>query len=164
MDGLAEFELIGEGLKTGVVALTREKPLNSLTLETINLVSEQVFAWLDDDTVACIVLNSSTDRAFCAGADITALQGAIKAGDIAHADSFFTNEYRLDHALHTAAKPILVWGSGVVMGGGLGLLSGADSGVGDSSHVILLEPLVPPIIHSCRQVCTTGWQVGCQVR
>ena len=141
MDGLAEFELIGEGLKTGVVTLTREKPLNSLTLETINLVSKQVFAWLDDDTVACIVLNSSTDRAFCAGADITALQGAIKAGDIAHADSFFTNEYRLDHALHTAAKPILVWGSGVVMGGGLGLLSGGSHRVGTPDNRIAMPEI-----------------------
>jgi len=141
LEGLAEFKLIGETLKTGVVTLIREKPLNSLTLETINLVSEQVFAWLDDDTVACIVLNSSTDRAFCAGADITALHDAIKTGDIAHADSFFTNEYRLDHALHTAAKPILAWGSGVIMGGGLGLLAGCSHRVGTPDNRIAMPEI-----------------------
>jgi len=141
LEGLAEFKLIGEQLKTGVVTLTREKPLNSLTLETINLVSEQVFAWLDDDAVACIVLNSSTDRAFCAGADITALHDAIKAGNLGHADSFFTNEYRLDHALHTAGKPILAWGSGVVMGGGLGLLAGCSHRVGTPDNRIAMPEI-----------------------
>jgi enoyl-CoA hydratase/carnithine racemase len=39
---------------------------------------------------------------------------------------FFADEYRLDHLLHHYPKPLLTWGSGIVMGGGLGLIAGAS--------------------------------------
>lgn len=141
MEDLVVFELRGGERKTAIATLTREKSLNSLTLDTINLLSEKVFDWLADDTIACIVLKSSTERAFCAGADITALYHAIRGDDLAHPDAFFTNEYRLDHALHTAEKPILVWGGGVVMGGGLGLLAGCSHRIGTPDNRIAMPEI-----------------------
>ncbi|MBT4161848.1 MAG: enoyl-CoA hydratase/isomerase family protein [Gammaproteobacteria bacterium] len=138
MDQTVKFVVQGS---VGIATLTREKSLNSLTLETINQLSDRIYNWLEDDSIACIVLDSSSDRAFCAGADITALYQAIKAGDLDGADAFFTNEYRLDHALHQASKPIVVWGNGVVMGGGLGLLSGCSHRVGTPDNKIAMPEI-----------------------
>jgi enoyl-CoA hydratase/carnithine racemase len=45
---------------------------------------------------------------------------------VPHAAAFFGDEYRLDYRIHTYPKPVLVWGGGIVMGGGLGLLVGAS--------------------------------------
>ena len=39
---------------------------------------------------------------------------------------FFEREYRLDYRIHTYSKPLLCWGHGIVMGGGIGLMSGAS--------------------------------------
>ena len=125
MSEVVEFEKLGS---VGVARLIREKPLNSLLLETIDSLSEQIFPWLEDAAVPCLLLDSSSERAFCAGADITALYHAIKkdGGDSEYAQNFFCNEYRLDYALHTSTKPVIVWGQGIVMGGGLGLLGGCS--------------------------------------
>jgi enoyl-CoA hydratase/carnithine racemase len=50
----------------------------------------------------------------------------------AYALAFFGTEYRLDYLIHTYTKPVLCWGHGIVMGGGVGLMSGA-------SHRIVTE-------------------------
>jgi enoyl-CoA hydratase/carnithine racemase len=43
-----------------------------------------------------------------------------------YARQFFSREYRLDFLIHTYPKPLLCWGNGIVMGGGLGLFAGAS--------------------------------------
>jgi enoyl-CoA hydratase/carnithine racemase len=133
MDSLVEFEYLGAGGTIAVARMVREKPLNSLLLDTIDQLAEKIYAWLDDDNIACIILDSSSEKAFCAGADITALYHSIKesgGGDNPYAKSFFLNEYKLDYAIHTAKKPVIAWGNGIVMGGGLGLLGGCSHRVG----------------------------------
>ena len=40
--------------------------------------------------------------------------------------TFFEREYRLDYRIHTYPKPVLCWGHGIVMGGGIGLMAGAS--------------------------------------
>jgi enoyl-CoA hydratase/carnithine racemase len=52
-----------------------------------------------------------------------------RAGDVKgneYANAFFGREYRLDYQIHTYKKPILCWGHGIVMGGGIGLMAGAS--------------------------------------
>ena len=44
----------------------------------------------------------------------------------AYARRFFELEYRLDYRIHTYPKPVLCWGHGIVMGGGIGLMMGAS--------------------------------------
>src|SRR3546814_17956660 len=41
------------------------------------------------------------------------------------AERFFADEYRLVHRLHHYPKPLICWGHGYVMGGGMGLLQSA---------------------------------------
>src|SRR5699024_9432739 len=66
---------------------------------------------------------------FCAGGDIINLYHAMRAADgapSAQAEGFFASEYRLDYTIHTFPKPLLCWGTGAVMGGGLGIMAGAS--------------------------------------
>lgn len=144
MDSLVQFEYLGAGGAIAVARMVREKPLNSLLLDTIDQLAEKIYAWLEDDNIACIILDSSSEKAFCAGADITALYHSIKesdGGDNLYARSFFLNEYKLDYAIHTAKKPVIAWGNGIVMGGGLGLLGGCSHRVGTPATRIAMPEI-----------------------
>lgn len=112
-----------------VVTLNVEKALNALDLEMVRAMTVQLNLWKHDPLIACVVIDGSGEKAFCAGGDVRALyQAAVAAkGQVTEvATVFFTEEYRLDYLLHTYGKPVLVWGDGIVMGGGLGLMAGAS--------------------------------------
>ncbi len=104
--------------------------LNALSLDMIDRLAARFDAWADDASVAGVVLDAAGDKAFCAGGDVVALHRSITTtgrGRVpTQAAAFFEREYRLDHRLHTYPKPILCWGHGIVMGGGIGLLAGAS--------------------------------------
>lgn len=96
----------------------------------IRALDAALVKWVADPQIPCVVLDGAGTRAFCAGADVRSLRSAILAhqgpGPVPQAAAFFGEEYRLDYRIHTYPKPVLVWGSGIVMGGGLGLLVGAS--------------------------------------
>jgi len=118
------------GKRVAIATLNAERSLNSLTLEMIDLLQEKFSAWENNDDIACVFLQGTGDKAFCAGGDVIALH----AGSAAYGDElpnnaaieFFTREYALDYHIHVYKKPVVVWGNGIVMGGGLGLMSGAS--------------------------------------
>lgn len=124
------------GQRIGLARLNAEKSLNSLTLEMIDLLGERLPAWAADPDIVLVMLEGAGERAFCAGADLLKLHAAclahhgspqradIRAND--YALDFFAREYRLDYLIHTYPKPVLCWGHGVVMGGGMGLMAGAS--------------------------------------
>jgi enoyl-CoA hydratase/carnithine racemase len=124
------------GARIGRARLNSEQTLNALTLEMIDLMSERFTAWAADPEVALVVLEGAGEKAFCAGGDLHALRDSIlehrasaRRDDIranAYALAFFSREYRLDYLIHTYPKPVLAWGHGIVMGGGLGLMGGAS--------------------------------------
>lgn len=126
-----EFELwpsAGPG-HIAVATLNVPATLNSLDLTMVDALAEALAQWRDDPAVAMVYLRGAGDRAFCAGGDIQALYRSCKANQAArrridtYAEDFFEREYRLDYDLHTFPKPVLCFGHGVVMGGGLGLLA-----------------------------------------
>ncbi len=112
--------------------LNVESTLNSLSLEMIDSISPMLDSWAKREDIVALVFDGSGDKAFCAGGDIQALYHAIKsnqdAGNIVnkYPFEFFEREYRLDFKIHTFPKPVIAIGHGVVMGGGLGIMSGAD--------------------------------------
>lgn len=123
------------GHRIGIATLNAPKTLNGLSLDMTRLLDAQLRAWAADDTVACVVLRGAGDKAFCAGGDLHGLYRSMveyrQSGsrDITtnrYAAQFFEEEYRLDYFIHTYPKPILCWGHGIVMGGGIGLMSGAS--------------------------------------
>lgn len=133
------------GMKLGVITLDAPKSLHALTLDMIRAIDGALVAWADDASIACVVLQSSTDKAFCAGGDVRSLRTAVadQPGVVPNpqALAFFAEEYRLDHRIHTYVKPLLVWGGGIVMGGGLGLMAGASHRVVTESTRIAMPEI-----------------------
>lgn len=110
-----------------IATLDAERSLNSLTLAMVDLLLPQLSAWASDERVVAVVLRGRGERAFCAGGDVRALTQFARTGegDANYPLNFFAREYRLDYAIREFPKPLVVWGTGVVMGGGMGLLLGA---------------------------------------
>lgn len=112
--------------------LNAEATLNALSLPMIDILHPALRRWRDDDRVVAVLLTGSGERAFSAGGDIQALHRAMVKNHAAaevvdnYPFRFFEAEYRLDFALHTFPKPLVSLGHGVVMGGGLGVFSGAS--------------------------------------
>ncbi len=124
-----QFYTTSDGKKIVQATLNSEKSLNALNQEMIESLLEKLALWQDDDNIVTILLDSVGDRAFCAGGDIVQLYQAMSEAPDSkqpYVEEFFTKEYRLDHMIHTYPKPIIVWGNGFVMGGGLGLMAGAS--------------------------------------
>lgn len=121
-----------QGMVAGVATLNAPKTLNGLTLDMTRLLASQLEGWAADPQVALVVLRGAGDKAFCAGGDLHALHHSMveHAGQPSiqntYAGTFFAEEYALDYRLHTFPKPVLVWGDGIVMGGGMGLMMGAS--------------------------------------
>jgi enoyl-CoA hydratase/carnithine racemase len=118
------------GNRLGFATLNLPTALNTLSLGMIRTIAQQFGVWENDPRIACVLLDGAGEKAFCAGADVRSLRNAILT-DVGgppnpSAQSFFAEEYRLDYHIHNYRKPIVVWGTGIVMGGGVGLMVGAS--------------------------------------
>jgi len=109
----------------GHLTLNRPAGLNALTLDMVRNLHRQLDAWAQDSRVHAVVLRGAGEKAFCAGGDIRSLYDSFKSGDTLHED-FFVEEYALDLAIHHYRKPVLALMDGFVLGGGMGLVQGAD--------------------------------------
>jgi enoyl-CoA hydratase/carnithine racemase len=139
-----EERAAGAGKRVALATLDAPGSLHALTLDMIRLLDGALRRWQADPAIVCVVLQSSTDKAFCAGGDVRSLRAAILAAPHAlpnpAAEAFFSEEYRLDYRIHRYPKPIMVWGGGIVMGGGLGLLAGASHRVvTDTTRIAMPE-------------------------
>ncbi|MEN9866501.1 MAG: hypothetical protein RL748_2091, partial [Pseudomonadota bacterium] len=115
----------------GVITLDRPKALNSLSLDMVRALTATLLAWRDDANVAAVLIKSSHPRAFCAGGDIRFFYESGRATPqtgSALIEDFFSEEYALNHLIHTFPKPYIALMDGVVMGGGMGIAqAGAQS-------------------------------------
>lgn len=124
---------LNNGQKIGVATLNAPRALNALSMEMIDQLLAKFENWAVDEQIAAVWLEGAGDKAFCAGGDIVALYrsmteytgGTDPAKENPYAERFFTTEYKLDYLIHTYPKPLIVWGNGIVMGGGMGLFAGA---------------------------------------
>lgn len=145
MESLVLTEVIG-GL--GVITLNRPKALNALSLEMVRELDAVLSGWATDQSVLAVLLRGAgrLDEHgqphgavhFCAGGDIRFMYQAAMSGDLS-IDDFFTEEYALDHLIHTYAKPVIAWMEGITMGGGMGLAQGAALRV-VTEHVRMAMP------------------------
>ncbi|MGN8140086.1 enoyl-CoA hydratase/isomerase family protein [Pseudomonas sp. 22105] len=109
----------------GHLTLNRPAGLNALTLEMVRQLQQHLDAWAADADIHAVVLRGAGEKAFCAGGDIRSLYDSHKSGDTLHED-FFVEEYALDLTIHHYRKPVLALMDGFVLGGGMGLVQGAD--------------------------------------
>lgn len=130
MSGTVDSNLLGDGpQRIGHLTLNAPQSLNSLNREMVETLLASLLAWRDDVTVAAVFIDGTGDKAFCAGGDVQALRDSCLAnpgGPCEYAENFFAREYRMNYILHTYPKPVICWGHGVVMGGGLGILAGCS--------------------------------------
>ena len=114
--------------RVGFITLNRPKALNALSLPMIRALAATLLAWRDDPAVDAVAIRGSNKAgvfgAFCAGGDIRFFHQAVLRGD-AELEDFFTEEYRLNHTIHTFPKPYIAFMDGIVMGGGMGISQGA---------------------------------------
>ena len=112
----------------GRITLNRPQALNALSLPMVRTLAATLRAWAHNAAVQQVVIRGSHKQGpfghFCAGGDIRFFHQAALAGEAALED-FFTEEYQLNHLIHTYPKPYVALMDGVVMGGGMGLSQGA---------------------------------------
>lgn len=112
----------------GLITLNRANALNALSLAMIRDLTTLLQRWAAEPAIqAVLVLGAGREgkpAAFCAGGDIRFFHQAALAGDNA-LEEFFTEEYALNHLIHSYPKPYIALMDGVVMGGGMGISQGA---------------------------------------
>ncbi|MCM0036070.1 MAG: enoyl-CoA hydratase/isomerase family protein [Burkholderiaceae bacterium] len=126
-----ELTCVGQS-KIGVAQLNAPQTLNGLSLAMTRLLSDRLNQWAQDASIAVVILRGAGGKAFCAGGDLHALHHSMTENasglpiNNTYAATFFAEEYALDYRIHTYPKPLMVWGDGIVMGGGMGLMMGAS--------------------------------------
>jgi enoyl-CoA hydratase len=115
--------------RVGCITLNRPRALNALSLEMIRAITGALRAWVEDPAVLAVAVRGMGKEgpfgAFSAGGDIRFFHQAALADDNALED-FFTEEYALNHLVHTYPKPYIAFMDGIVMGGGMGISQGAS--------------------------------------
>ncbi|MFM0307687.1 enoyl-CoA hydratase/isomerase family protein [Paraburkholderia sp. RL17-383-BIF-A] len=111
--------------RIGFIELERPKALNALSTGMIRAMHAALDQWRENPDVLAVVVRSQHPRAFCAGGDIRFLYETAQRGEQDARDTFFSEEYRLNHAIFTYPKPYIALMNGVVMGGGMGISQGA---------------------------------------
>jgi enoyl-CoA hydratase/carnithine racemase len=115
--------------RMGCLTLNRPRALNALSLDMVRSITAALQAWQDDPQVLAVLVRGTGKEgpfgAFCAGGDIRFFHQAAHATDPA-LEAFFTEEYSLNHLVHTYRKPYIAFMDGIVMGGGMGISQGAS--------------------------------------
>lgn len=115
--------------RVGCITLNRPKALNALSLEMIRGITAALLAWREDTRVLAVAIRGVNKEgpfgAFCAGGDIRFFHQAALSGN-PELEDFFTEEYALNHLIHTYPKPYIAFMDGICMGGGMGISQGAS--------------------------------------
>ncbi len=139
--------------RLGLVTLNRPKALNALSLDMIRDLTAALLAWQGDPQVLAVAVRGMGKTAaaggedapfgaFCAGGDIRFFHQAALAGN-PELEDFFTEEYTLNHLVHTYPKPVIALMDGVVMGGGMGIAQGASQRVAtERTRMAMPETLI----------------------
>lgn len=138
---LLEEVAAANGRRIGVATLNMPAALNALSLEMIRVLMPAFVNWSRDQSIIGVVLQGAGEKAFCAGGDIRELYQSIRANEPNYARGFFSEEYALDHLIHTFPKPFICWAHGITMGGGVGLMAGASMRVVTSQTKIAMPEI-----------------------
>jgi enoyl-CoA hydratase len=107
--------------RIGRIVLDRPKALNALDLGMIRALRAALAGWREIPPVHAVVIDSASDRAFCAGGDIRAIREHALAGRADEVERFFAEEYALNAEIAEFPKPYVALIDGICMGGGIGV-------------------------------------------
>ena len=103
----------------GVITLNRPKRLNALTQDMTETLEAQLDEWANDDAVKAVLIQSNSEKAFCAGGDILYVYQSRQKIELVN--DFFRSEYRLNQKIQEYSKPYVAFLDGITMGGGAGV-------------------------------------------
>src|SRR5574343_733503 len=109
-----------EAEKVGVITLNRPKALNALNDQLMDELGAALLAFDADPAIGCMVITGS-EKAFAAGADITAMAKFSFAD--AYRGNFITRNWE---TILTIRKPVIAAVSGFALGGGCELAMMCD--------------------------------------
>lgn len=107
--------------RCGVITLNRPAALNALTYDMIAALERHYADFTADPHIYAVILQSSSDRAFCSGGDIRALYELKKAGRLDRILELYGTEYQYNWRLDRFLKPHVALIDGIVFGGGVGV-------------------------------------------
>lgn len=107
--------------RIGWIRLNQPRKLNALTLPMIRAISEALDRFEQDAGVHAIVIDSTSERAFCAGGDVKSIRDHAVTQDTQAAREFFETEYALNLRIACYPKPYVALIDGICMGGGIGV-------------------------------------------
>ena len=107
----------------GIVMLNRPEKRNALNSELANGIAEAIAAFEADEQIRAIVIGGSSDRAFCAGADMSEAIGRMDSGAGGARSQAIG---RLFQTLAAARKPLIGAIEGYCYGGGAQLATLLD--------------------------------------
>ena len=119
MDSTDEVIIERRG-SAGLIRLNRPQALNSLTLPMIRAIATALDDFAADPSIASVIIKGEGERALCAGGDIRLLHQSGKEKSDG-AETFWREEFRLNHAIAHYPKPYVALMDGITMGGGVGL-------------------------------------------
>jgi len=117
-----ELIIVKKDGAVGWLTLNRPHRLNTLTSEMIDEMHAALNDFEGDKEVRCIVITGAGDKAFSAGADVTAFTGvtpSMAAEAAAKGQALFTRLERI-------GKPVIACINGYALGGGLEMALGCD--------------------------------------
>lgn len=107
----------------GTITLNRPDRLNTFTVEMFEEIGRALADFEKDDEVRCVVITGTGERAFSAGADLSAFGGASKA------HQFWRVAQMSEHVFHRVAdfpKPTVAALNSSAVGGGLEIALACD--------------------------------------
>lgn len=105
------------------IVLNRPAKLNAMTVAMDERVNELSFEINNDDDVRAVILTGAPGRAFCAGSDITDLDGY---GTNWQYRNRFDARKDYARAIYLIRKPVIAAIDGYCIGGGLEMATGSD--------------------------------------
>lgn len=122
----------GEGSHVAELALDRPEALNAVSTELATRLTEAAMALAADTSVRCVVVTSTSDKAFCVGADLKERNGFTDQELLAHRD-VTRAAYR---AVLDLPMPAIAAVDGYALGGGLEIALSCDLVVAGSGAVL----------------------------